>query len=107
MSEAMSDVMSNLRDHAPHVSAAKEAAGAVKSHLPSVDLDAVRTHLPSMPSVDTSVVTDRLPKSGKKRSLLAAALGLAAAIGAFSLLRRRRGTPAPSASMYTPPLPKP
>ncbi|HVY11476.1 MAG TPA: LPXTG cell wall anchor domain-containing protein [Mycobacteriales bacterium] len=95
MSEALSDVMSNIRDHAPSMPSAKDAR------------EAVRSHLPSMKSVDPSVVTDRLPKAGRKRSILAVAVGLLAVAGVVSaMIRRRQSAPSP-ASLYTPPLPKP
>lgn len=96
MSEAMSDVLSNLKDHAPSLPSAKDARDAVKSHLPSLK------------DLDTSAIADRLPKAhNRKRKLLAMIGGLAAAAAAFGIVRRRRTPETTSASLYTPPLPKP
>lgn len=88
----MSDAMSTLREHAPTMPSVKDARDAVKSHLPSVDIDAVRDRLPA--------------KSHGKRTLFAVVGGLAALAAVFGFARRHRA-PASSASLYTPPLPKP
>jgi LPXTG-motif cell wall-anchored protein len=106
MSDAASDALSALREHAPSLpsvddakSVAKDAASAVLSHVPSVK------------DVDVSALTDKLPEvpTGKKRSFAAVLVGLLALGGAaFAVLRRRSAQPAPvSPSIYTPPLPKP
>ncbi|HVV75405.1 MAG TPA: hypothetical protein VHC43_05160 [Mycobacteriales bacterium] len=91
MSEALSDAMSTIREHAPSMPSAKDARDAVKSHLPSIDTSAIAEHLPN-------------PRHGK-RKMMAIIGGLAAAAAAFGIARRRR-TPEP-ATLYTPPLPKP
>ncbi|HWA66277.1 MAG TPA: hypothetical protein VG899_07900 [Mycobacteriales bacterium] len=108
MSEAVSDVLSNLREKAPkNMPSAKDATEAVRSHLPSVDVETVRSHLPSLKDVDPSAVTDRLPKGRSRWAMLGVVLGgVAAAAAVFGITRRRRASE-PSASMYTPPLPKP
>lgn len=92
MSEALSDVMSSVRDHAPSMSSVKDAGGAVRSHLPSVDV---------------SVLTDHLPKKARgKRGLLTALLCLGAAAAAILAMKRRKSDEV-SAAIYTPPLPRP
>lgn len=95
MSEALSDVVSSVREHLP-------SADVVRDHLPS---------LKDLKEVDTSAITDRLPKTRlpktqRKWPLMAVLLGAAAAIVAVIGTRMRR-QPTMSASMYTPPLPKP
>jgi hypothetical protein len=85
MSEAMSDVMSNLRDKAPTLPSAKDATDAVLSHLPM----------------------KRSPKTRSKWAFGAVVIGaIATAAAAFGISRRRSGS-ANDASIYTPPLPKP
>jgi hypothetical protein len=92
MSEALTDAMSSLREHAPSLPSAKDAREAVKAHVPSLD---------------TSAIVERLPKAGGgKRKLLAVLGALAGAAAIFGIARRRR-TPETSATLYTPPLPKP
>lgn len=76
----MSDMMSTLREHAPSLAAAKEAGEAVRSHLPSVDVDAVREHLPSMDA------------ARGKRSVVAAVIGAVALAAALVALLRRSGS---------------
>jgi ferric-dicitrate binding protein FerR (iron transport regulator) len=95
MSDAISEAMSNLREHAPTLPSAKEAREAVKSHLPSVDVDAIRTHLPSV------------PKPRAKRSVLAAILAMAAAAALVAEYLRRHREPAYTVGTYTPPMPRP
>lgn len=68
----MSEALNNLREHAPSMPSASEVRDAVQSHLPSVDLEAVRE------------------KADGKRSLIAIALAaLAGAAVLVSYLRRR------------------
>jgi LPXTG-motif cell wall-anchored protein len=114
MSEAMSEALSNLRDHAPSLPSAKDAKDAVLSHAPSMPSakdtkDAVLSHLPSLSDVDTAAIRDKLPQStGSKKSILAVVLGLIALGGAaFAVLRRANANAPVSPSIYTPPLPKP
>jgi hypothetical protein len=97
MSEAMSDVLSNLRDKAPTLPSAKDATDAMRSHLPSVDVDAVRSHLPSRKPDD---------KGRSKWAMGVMLVGALAAAAAVFRISRRREAPS-SPSMYTPPLPKP
>ncbi|HEX3707825.1 MAG TPA: hypothetical protein VHV76_14455 [Mycobacteriales bacterium] len=89
MSEAMSEIVSSVRDHAPAMPSVKDAREAVRSHLPSAD--AV------------------LPRAARKRSRVAVAATLlaVAAVVAGYLRSHRQATADPSPSMYTPPLPKP
>lgn len=94
MTEAVSEALSNLKDHAkdhaPSLPSAGDVREAVQSHLPAVDLDAVRSKA-----------------AGRKRSIIAVALAvLAGGAALFGYLRRHRTADSP-ASMYTPPLPKP
>jgi hypothetical protein len=84
----MSDALSNLKDHAPSLPSASDVRDAVQSHLPSVDMDAVKS------------------KAKGKRSI-AMVLGLLAGAAALFGLVRRRRNPQSSATVYTPPLPKP
>jgi len=88
MSEAMSNALSNLKEHAPTLPKASDVRDAVQSHVPSVDIDTVRS------------------KAKGKRSLVMLAGIMAGAAALFSLIRRRRN-PQSSATMYTPPLPRP
>jgi LPXTG-motif cell wall-anchored protein len=109
MSEAMSDAISSLRDHAPSLPSAKDAKEAVMSSLPSAKdaKDAVRSHLPSA-SDAKNAVKDRLPEPTGKRSVMAMVAGLLA-LGAlaFAVLRRKSNSQPAGPSIYTPPLPKP
>ncbi|HWC35080.1 MAG TPA: hypothetical protein VG650_09660 [Mycobacteriales bacterium] len=91
MSEAMSDALSSIREHAPSIPSAKDAKEALRSHLPSVD---------------ASAIADRLPKPRSKRKVIAALIGALAGVAAVASYLRRRND-APAASLYTPPLPKP
>lgn len=98
MSEA-SDVLSNLRDKAPTMPSMASAKDAT---------DAVRSHLPSLKDVDTSVIVDRLPKTRSKWAFGAVIIGaIATAAAVFGISRRRTSQPTTPASVYTPPLPKP
>ena len=83
MTEAISDVMSNLRDHTPT--------------------------LPSLKAVDTSVFTEHLPQRTRRNGIVVVAVGLLATVTALAAYLRRRRNPSltTSPSMYTPPLPKP
>jgi hypothetical protein len=99
MSEA-SDVLSNLRDKAPTMPSMASAKDAT---------DAVRSHLPSLKDVDTSVIVDRLPKTRSKKWAFGAVIigAIATAAAVFGISRRRTSQPTTPASVYTPPLPKP
>jgi hypothetical protein len=88
MSEAMSDALSNLKDHAPTLPSVGDVRDKVQSHLPSVDIETVRD------------------KARGKRFMMMLVGAAAGAAALFGLLRRRK-TSAPAASVYTPPLPKP
>ncbi len=105
MAEAVSNVLSELRETAGSMPSAGDAREAVRSHLPSVDLDGIRSHLPSLKKIDAAAITDRVPKPHGKKPLLLGLFGVLAAVAAVTLLRRRNSE-AP-ASIYTPPLPKP
>jgi LPXTG-motif cell wall-anchored protein len=123
MSEAASDALSALRDHAPSLpsvadakSAAKDAASAVLKNidvpsLKNIDVPSLKDiDLPTV-QIDPSAIKDKLPDlpTGKKRSFAAVLIGVLALGGAaFAVLRRRNAAPRPvSPSIYTPPLPKP
>ena len=84
----MTEALSNLKEHAPAMPSASDVRDAVQSHLPSVDIDTVRS------------------KAKGKRTIAMMAGLLAAAAGVASLIRRRR-TRQSGATLYTPPLPKP
>jgi LPXTG-motif cell wall-anchored protein len=131
MSEAASDALSALRDHAPSLpsvadakSAAKDAASAVLKNvdvpsLKNIDVPSLKNiDVPSLKDIDLptvqidpSAIKDKLPDlpTGKKRSFAAVLIGVLALGGAaFAVLRRRNAAPRPvSPSIYTPPLPKP
>ena len=68
----MSDALSNLKDHAPTLPSASDVRDAVQSHMPSVDMDAVRS------------------KAKGKRSIAMLVGVLAAAAALLSVARRRR-----------------
>jgi LPXTG-motif cell wall-anchored protein len=123
MSEAASDALSALRDHAPSLpsvadakSAAKDAASAVLKNidvpsLKNIDVPSLKDiDLPTV-KIDPSAIKDKLPElpTGKKRSFAAVLIGVLALGGAaFAVFRRRNAAPRPvSPSIYTPPLPKP
>jgi hypothetical protein len=105
MSEAISEALSTLREHAPTLPSAKDAREAVKSHLPSMDREAVKSHLPS---VDMDAIRTHLPAVPKprgKRSLIAAVLGLTAVAAVVAGYLRRHREPAYAVGTYTPPRP--
>lgn len=86
----------------------REALSTLHEHLPNVDLDAVRDHLPSLKDVDASAITERVKsKTRGKWSITAMIVGLLAGGAAVAAYLRRHREPAYSADMYTPPLPKP
>ncbi|MGN6474096.1 MAG: hypothetical protein ACTHK4_10695 [Mycobacteriales bacterium] len=99
MTEPMRDALSSLQDHLPTMD-------AVRDHIPSVD--SVRDHIPSLKDVDASAITKRVrSRASGKWSIAALLAGLAAGAGVVAAYMRRHREPAYSASMYTPPLPKP
>lgn len=70
----------------------REALSTIEERLPSVDLDAVRDHLPSIKDLDTAAVAERVRSKAKggKRPLIVMAIGmLGGAIAYFALQRRR------------------
>lgn len=95
MTEAMSDAIDAVREHVPSLPSAKETKDAVLAHLPA-----------SRP--DISVVRDRLPRElGTRRRVAAIVVGVATVLASVLVVSRRRRDSAPTADMYTPPLPPP
>jgi hypothetical protein len=86
----------------------REALSNLQEHLPSVDMDAVRNHLPSLKDVDPSAITKRVrSKAPGKRTVTALVVGLIAAAAAAVGYVRSRRQPMNAPTLYTPPLPKP
>ncbi|HVT21244.1 MAG TPA: hypothetical protein VHE57_07650, partial [Mycobacteriales bacterium] len=77
MSEAMSEALSAAKEHAPSLPSPADVRDAVQSHLPSVDLDSVRSMA-------------RKKASGKRSGIAWVVGALAAAAALMSLIRHRR-----------------
>ncbi len=112
MTEPMREALTNLREHTPTLPSVKDAGEAVRSHLPDVDLDAMRGHLTALKEVDTSAITERVRSKARSKWTLAAMVAAiaAAAAAAAKYARAKRAAAAERATtppnMYTPPLPK-